>query len=585
MTSLCFTATTLRSLHCRRDADSRPTEVSVRCQPGVRHSGRNAAPDTDGDPRRADRGDGHRRYGTSAPAARFRQDGPHVSSVHEVLEALRETALDERDKGDKFERLVLNLLRTEPEWVNRFSDVWLWSEWPGREGRPDTGVDLVAKLRDRDGYAAIQCKFYDPAHRVSKGDLDTFLSASGGREFVSRYFFDTAEVWNGNATETARHQAVPVQRVDMAYLDEAKIDWGQYSWSTPEVMVPLGPKRLRPHQERALTDVVTGLEAHDRGKLIMACGTGKTFTSLKIAERMFGAGGRVLFLVPSIQLLSQSLREWMQEAEVDLRPFAVCSDVRVGRKTTDEGEISTIDLTEPATTDAATLAARMAAGKHATPRMDVVFSTYQSIDVVAQAQRDGLAEFDLIICDEAHRTTGVTLAGEDESHFVKVHDDDFLHAAKRLYMTATPRVFGEEVRRKAGEADAVLADMNDEATYGPELHRLGFGDAVEADLLTDYKVLVLAVDEKYVAENFQHAMATSGEIALGDAAKLFGCWNGLAKHFLDPGEQDSDPAPMRRAVAFAKDIKASKQAAESFPVLVDRAIDGAPVADYEHDRP
>ena len=236
------------------------------------------------------------------------------ASVHEVLEALRETALDERDKGDRFERLVLNLLRTEPEWVNRFSDVWLWSEWPGREGRPDTGVDLVAKLRDRDGYAAIQCKFYDPAHRVSKGDLDTFLSASGGREFVSRYFFDTAEVWNGNATETARHQAVPVQRVDIAYLDEAKIDWGQYSWSTPEVMVPLGPKRLRPHQERALADVVSGLETHDRGKLIMACGTGKTFTSLKIAERMVGAGGRVLFLVPSIQLLSQSLREWMQEA-------------------------------------------------------------------------------------------------------------------------------------------------------------------------------------------------------------------------------------------------------------------------------
>ena len=444
------------------------------------------------------------------------------ASVHEVLEALRETALDERDKGDKFERLVLNLLRTEPEWVNRFSDVWLWSEWPGREGRPDTGVDLVAKLRDRDGYAAIQCKFYDPAHRVSKGDLDTFLSASGGREFVSRYFFDTAEVWNGNATETARHQAVPVQRVDIAYLDEAKIDWGQYSWSTPEVMVPLGPKRLRPHQERALADVVAGLETHDRGKLIMACGTGKTFTSLKIAERMVGAGGKVLFLVPSIQLLSQSLREWMQEAEVDIRPFAVCSDVRVGRKTTDEGEISTIDLTEPATTDAATLVARMAAGKHATPRMDVVFSTYQSIDVIAQAQRDGLADFDLVICDEAHRTTGVTLAGEDESHFVKVHDNDFLHAAKRLYMTATPRVFGEEVRRKAGEADAVLADMNDEATYGPELHRLGFGDAVEADLLTDYKVLVLAVDEKYVAENFQHAMATSGEIALGDAAKLLG---------------------------------------------------------------
>ena len=164
--------------------------------------------------------------------------------------------------------------------------------------------------------------------------------------------------------------------------------------------------------------------------MIMACGTGKTFTSLRIAEQMVGAGGRVLFLVPSIQLLSQSLREWMQEAEVDIRPFAVCSDVRVGRKATDEGEISTIDLTEPATTDAATLVARSAAGRHATRADDVVFSTYQSIDVIAEAQRQGLGDFDLIICDEAHRTTGVTLAEGDESHFVKVHDNDFLQAGQ-----------------------------------------------------------------------------------------------------------------------------------------------------------
>ena len=272
-----------------------------------------------------------------------------------------------------------------------------------------------------------------------------------------------------------------------------------------------------------------------------------------------------------------SLRGGVAETEGDIRPFAVCSDVKVGRRGgADEGEISTIDLTEPATTDAATLVARAAVGRHATPRMDVVFSTYQSIDVIAEAHREGLGEFDLIVCDEAHRTTGVTLSDADESHFVKVHDADFLRGAKRLYMTATPRVFGDEAKRRAADADAVLADMNDQAVYGPELHRLGFGDAVEADLLTDYKVVVLAVDEAYVAENFQQAMATSGEIALGDAAKLLGCWNGLAKHFVDPAEREVDPAPMLRAVAFAKDIRASKQATASFPVLVERAIDGHP---------
>ncbi|WP_328990330.1 DEAD/DEAH box helicase family protein [Kribbella sp. NBC_01245] len=494
-------------------------------------------------------------------------------TIHEVLEQLRATALDERDKGDKFERLVASYLRSDPEWTARFSEVWLWSQWPGRQGRPDTGIDLVAANRDRDDYTAIQCKFYDPSHKVAKADIDSFVASSGRVEFSDRYIFDTAADWSDNAKHALQGLAVPVQRIDIGYLSEARVDWSQFSWTTPEILVPTGPKVLRPHQQRALDDVRRGYVEHDRGKLVMACGTGKTFTSLRIAEELVGVGGSVLFLVPSIQLLSQSLREWMAEASLDIRPFAVCSDVRVGRRVnSDDADMSVIDLTEPATTNAAALLARMTSGRHATDRMKVVFATYQSIDVVAQAQQDGLDAFDLIICDEAHRTTGVTLAGTDESHFVRVHDNDYLKAAKRLYMTATPRVFGEEVRRKALDAEAVLADMGDASTYGPELHRLGFGDAVEADLLTDYKVLVLAVDESYVAENFQGAMAHGGEIALGDAAKLIGCWNGLSKHYGSAGTAIADKAPMRMAVAFAKDIKASKIAASSFPTLIDRAL-------------
>ena len=494
-------------------------------------------------------------------------------TIHEVLGDLRATALDWRDQGDKFERLIQSYLRNDPAWTAKFSDVWLWMDWPEREGRPDTGIDLVAMNRDDDRFTAIQCKFYAADSTVAKGDIDSFLSASSRDEFSQRYIFDTAKAWSGNATATLEGLSVPVQRVDIGYLDEVNIDWSGYSWTTPEVLPTTGPKKLRPHQTRALDDVRRGLAEHDRGKLVMACGTGKTFTSLRIAEDLVGEGGSVLFLVPSIQLMSQSLREWMANRETDIRPFAVCSDVRVGRKASDEGDLSTIDLTEPATTDAATLAGRMAAGRRAKPRMTVVFATYQSIEVVAKAQAElGLFEFDLIVCDEAHRTTGVTLAGVDESHFVKVHDNAYLRARKRLYMTATPRVFGDEVRRKAKDVEAVLADMGDETTYGPELHRLGFGDAVEADLLTDYKVLVLAVDEQYVAENFQNAMAESGEIALGDAAKLIGCWNGLSKNFGADDLDVPDPAPMQRAVAFAKDIRASQLAAASFPVMVDRAL-------------
>jgi predicted helicase len=508
------------------------------------------------------------------PARLLGEDREVTATIHEVLGELRATSLDERDKGDKFERLVMAYLRTDPEWSAKFSDVWLWGDWPGRAGVTDIGIDLVAANRDRDDFTAIQCKFYGPGHKVAKGDIDSFLSASMRPDFgfSQRIVFDTAAGWSGNAEETMQGVA---QRVDIGYLDDATIDWSQFRWETPEVIVSTGKKALRPHQARALEDVLKGLGTHNRGKLIMACGTGKTFTSLRIAEELVGEGGSVLFLVPSIQLLSQSLREWMANAEVDIRPFAVCSDVRVGRKVqTDDADMSTIDLTEPATTNATTLVARMSVGKYAKERMTVVFSTYQSIDVLIEAQQQGLADFDLVICDEAHRTTGVTLAGQDESAFVRVHDNDFLRASKRLYMTATPRVFGDAVTKKAQEAGAVLADMNTEKTFGPELHRLGFGDAVEADLLTDYKVLVLAVDEKYVAENFQQAMSESGEMKLDEAAKLIGCWNGLAKNFGNhaEGEDPSPDRPMRTAVAFAQNIKASQKAASAFPTMVDRAI-------------
>jgi predicted helicase len=116
--------------------------------------------------------------------------------------------------------------------------------------------------------------------------------------------------------------------------------------------------------------------------------------------------------------------------------------------------------------------------------MTVVFATYQSIDVVAQAQK-GRSGFALIVADEAHRTTGATLAGESESAFVRVHDNIYLPAAKRIYMTATPRIYDDSTKTRAGDANAVLASMDDESRFGPVFHRLGFGEAVERGLLTD----------------------------------------------------------------------------------------------------
>ena len=208
------------------------------------------------------------------------------ATIQDLLDDLRATALDERDKGDRFERLIASYLSTDPEWTAKFSDVWLWSDWPGRQGRPDTGIDLVAQRRETGDFAAIQCKFYDEKRSVSKGDIDSFVATSGKADFSERYIFDTAKEWSKNAEDTLHGLSVPVQRIDVGYLNDANIDWSAYSWSTPEVVVPTGKKALLTHQQTALTKVRDGLAEHDRGKLIMACGTGKTFTLATLVTRL-----------------------------------------------------------------------------------------------------------------------------------------------------------------------------------------------------------------------------------------------------------------------------------------------------------
>jgi predicted helicase len=493
------------------------------------------------------------------------------TSIYEVLDELDGQATSKADKGSKLERLMAQFLRTDPVYAEQFSDVWLWQDWPDRGGKHDTGIDIVAVDRLTGGNVAIQCKFFDPNSTISKPDIDTFLSASGKEGFTQRIIVSTTDKWNAHAEDAIQGQQVPVRRIGLADLEASTIDWDAFDWATPEALPVTDKKKLRPHQSKAIEDVCRGLASADRGKLIMACGTGKTFTSLRLAEQLVGAGGSVLFLVPSISLLSQTLREWATEAEVPLTSLAVCSDRKAtARSKATNEDISAVDLALPSTTNAAVLESRWTQAVGETDSMTVVFATYQSIDVVAQAQQQGeLPAFDLIVCDEAHRTTGTTLAGENESAFVRIHDPAYIRGDKRLYMTATPRIYDDASKAKAGEASAVLASMDNEDLFGEELHRLGFGEAVAQDLLADYKVLVLAVDETAVSRTFQLQLADEGnELRLDDAAKIVGCWNGLAKRGSAEHSFEADPAPMRRAVAFAGTIKDSKHIESLFAETV-----------------
>jgi predicted helicase len=475
------------------------------------------------------------------------------------------SATNERDKGSKFERFLKSYLQTEPKYVDLFSDVWMWQEWPGRAGRPDTGIDLVAQDRYTGELTAIQAKFYDPARSLPKQEIDSFFTELGKAPFASGMIVTTARNWSKHAESALNDQSKPVQRVDLNNLADSRIDWSLFDPRTPEVLYKGPGKAPRKYQREAIDDVIAGFETHDRGKLIMACGTGKTFTSLKLVEEHVPVGGSVLFLVPSIALLQQTLNEWTAQADVPIRPFAVCSDSSVGRK--ENEDVSAHDLGFPATTDPAKLFHRFQIST-GDETISVVFSTYQSIDVIHEAQQLGLGEFDLVICDEAHRTTGISQPGSDDSAFVRVHNTEFLAARKRLYMTATPRVYVEDSKAKAAKDGIVTYSMDDEGTFGPEFHHLGFGRAVEMGHLSDYKVLILAVDEESVAASFQDLLAREGDMNLDDVARIVGCWNGLSKRGVN-GERLSitDDAPMQRAVAFARNIKESKAIANQMNVI------------------
>lgn len=504
-------------------------------------------------------------------------------TFQDLLDELTEASRDNRDKGDRFERLIANYLLTDPQYADRLSDVWLWAEWPYRWGADD-GIDLVARERGTGDFWAIQCKFYDPKYYLQKPDIDSFFTASGKRfgtldgefGFSHRLIVSTTDKWSKQAQTALENQTLPVSRLWFKDLADSPIDWSQFSLSNIKDIRLKKKHDVLEHQREAIEAVIEGFTTEDRGKLIMACGTGKTFTALRLVEQFVPENGKILFLAPSISLIAQSLREWTAQASSPIHAFAVCSDTKVGK---DHEDLKVHDLAYPATTDARKLA--LAADALVDPRRTVIFSTYQSIQVVADAQRQGLGEFDLIICDEAHRTTGLTLADEDPSEFVKVHHDHIVKGKKRLFMTATPRIYGEASKKKAGDAEAVLFSMDDEETFGPEFHRLGFGKAVTRDLLSEYKVLIVAVRENEMAKlanNFNNAYKIDDKKAIDIrlATKIVGSWKGLSKQGLvlvgEDGQEESlveDTSPMNRAVAFSRSINDSKQVTEIFGRLVD----------------
>ncbi|MBN2829825.1 MAG: DEAD/DEAH box helicase, partial [Candidatus Cloacimonetes bacterium] len=520
-------------------------------------------------------------------------------SFSTVLEKYRNLSYTEKEKGTRFERLMQAYLKTDPKYAYKFKHVWLWEEFPAKNdlGGSDTGIDLVALTHEGD-YWAIQCKCYQETTVIDKGTVDSFLATSSRKfkneqsqavGFAVRLWISTTNKWGPNATNALKNQNPPVTRINLYDLQEAPVDWVKLESGIHGEKSRKTDRHIRPHQNEALEKAHEYFKTNDRGKLIMACGTGKTFNVLRIAEHETNGKGTILYLVPSISLLGQILREWTTYAQEPINSICICSDPEVSlskTKNEDTDSFSVVDLALPASTDVQDIIRQFRYYKgNGSKGMTVVFSTYQSIEVISSTQRKlrkelpEVDQFDLIICDEAHRTTGVTLKGDDESAFVKVHDNDFIKAKKRLYMTATPRLYSDDIKSKAAQADAVLCSMDDIAMYGDEIYRIGFGEAVEKDLLTDYKVLILTLSDKDVPPAVQKMIADKeSEINTDDASKLIGCINALSKQILgDEGIiKDSDPEPMRRAVGFCQSIAVSKKITATFNTATSAYITSLP---------
>ena len=517
-------------------------------------------------------------------------EGSHASmpeyGIHDILDEIRLKSITEKEKGTDFERLMKLWFLTDPRYAN-LEKVWLWEEFPCRKdfGGKDLGIDLVARTEYGD-YWAIQCKCYAEDATISKGAVDSFI-ANASRTFLDPETFQTKEFtnllwvqttrkrWGANAEQAIQGLNKDFNRISLYDLEMSAVDWEKLKAGLYGDDAKLPGKQPRKHQLVAMSKAYEYFidQGHERGKLIMACGTGKTYTALKMTEQMTGKDTFVVFLVPSIALLGQTLNAWMADKTDDLRAVCVCSDARASRKMidADDEDASVIDLAVPATTNTKSIVKQLKKYNEEKKRI-VIFSTYQSIDVVKEAIDAYGREVDLIICDEAHRTTGVILKDKAESNFTKIHNNDFIKAKKRLYMTATPRLYSNNVKVKAKENENVdvLCSMDSVELYGEEFHRLTFNDAVSQGLLTDYKVLVLTVSEEDIPQEIRQRIKDQYNFALekdkltqlqfDDATKLIGCINGLSKRIKgDNGvTKQQDPIMMKRAVAFCQTINPTK---------------------------
>jgi superfamily II DNA or RNA helicase len=472
---------------------------------------------------------------------------------------LAQLPADTNVKGHRFERLCAWFLLHDPVYASQIRRVWLWADWSGRWG-PDAGIDLVAETHGGDLWA-IQTKAYAPTTAVTKSDIDSFLSESNRPEIAFRLLIATTDCMSPNARRVMRGQEKPASLLMLSDLLARSIDWPE-TWDGATPARP--PQRTpRPHQQEALS-AIRAVPDGGRGRVIMACGTGKTLVQLWAHELLMSRC--TLVVVPSLFLVAQVLQEWTAHRTRPFEFLAVCSDETVVGKDVDSFVASVGEIGVPVTTDPAQIRRFLQRGGDR-----VVFSTYQSSPRIAEAIGGAQIRFDLILADEAHQ-----LAGSASRDFAAVLDDERIPAARRLFFTATPRYFTGGQARTFGETDLLVASMDDEVLFGPEVHRLSFGEAIRRDLLSDYRVVVVGISDRQAYELANHGAVVEVDGITTDARTL-ARQIGLAKAMHD--------YRLHRVISFHSRVAAARGFVEELPGVIarlphDKAPQGRLVFDH-----
>ncbi len=520
-------------------------------------------------------------------------------SAYTLIKEKLQAIPNSRHKGSLFEKISKHFLQ-EHDSANEYESIKLWGDWELRGKERDRGIDIVIQTTSKE-YIAVQCKFHQ--NSISLDDIATFLtqlqSGVGEVRFKKGIIISTSHL-TSNALKAIEQIRSTGKDIDIDIISEedfiySRIDWEKFDPTKTEDEIPLCDKKKPcPHQTEAInaTKEYFSSPKNTRGKLIMACGTGKTYTSLKIMEALDPK--ITLFLAPSIALLSQTFREYAQEKSDPFYASIVCSDDKTGQsKNEDNDDINFSELPlKPSTRLEDILSVHLKAQKE--NKRFIIFSTYQSALRIKEAQEAGLGEIDLIVCDEAHRTVGAMYSSnerDDKNAFTLCHSDKNIKAKKRLYMTATPKVYSESSKAKAKEKDNVIYSMDDEEIFGEEIYVLNFSKAIALDLLTDYKVIILAVRKENLSGVTNSvnkkikelkAEGTKLDKKLIDnefVCKIVGTHKGLAKQDLivldDENKEDHnlqnqyDTTPSQRAINFCKSINTSKNIKDSFETIME----------------